>query len=163
MGPDYFEMKKDMEYKQYENLMNILRKTKNPGWTSDQLKFIVGSKSINEKAMDTNLDRIGINQKNKKRIKDTTVKTNIHSLLNILKVYYANTHQEEQRPMITDGADQHSIDIRQTLGKRPTYEDRNQAGTHLPTSPVKKNRTPQPLGSEYTSLIPQVNYTEGPP
>ena len=54
-----------MTYKQYENLMNILRKFKNPGWTSDQLNFIVGSKSINEKAMDINLDRIGINQKKK--------------------------------------------------------------------------------------------------
>ena len=49
--PDYFETKKDMTYKQYENLMNILRKAKNPGWTSDQLNFIVGSISINKKAM----------------------------------------------------------------------------------------------------------------
>ena len=83
-------------------------------------------------------------------------------------LYVCNTHQEEQRPTITDGTDrlQLSIDTRQTLGKRPTYEDRNQAGTHPSTSPSKKNRPPQPLGSEYTSLmlhlIPQVNYTEGP-
>ena len=66
--------------------MDILRKAKRPGWTSDQLNFIVGSKSINEKAMDENFDKMGINQKNKKRIKDATTKTNIHRLLNILKV-----------------------------------------------------------------------------
>ena len=79
-------------------------------------------------------------------------------------LYICNTHQEEQRPTITDGTDrlQLSIDTRQTLGKRPTYEDRNQAGTHPSTSPSKKNRSPQPLGSEYTSFIPQVNFTEGP-
>ncbi len=31
--------------------MDILRKAKNPGWTSEQLNVIVGSKTINEKAM----------------------------------------------------------------------------------------------------------------
>ena len=60
--------------------MNILRKAKNPGWTSDQINFIVVSKSINENGMDTNLEKLVINQKNKKKIKVTTAKTNIHSL-----------------------------------------------------------------------------------
>jgi hypothetical protein len=54
-----------MASKQYENFMDILRKAKKPGWTSDQLNFIVGSKTINENAMDTNLERLGINQKKK--------------------------------------------------------------------------------------------------
>jgi hypothetical protein len=42
--------------------MDILRKSKGPGWNSEQLNFIVGSKTINEKAMYENLDMIGINQ-----------------------------------------------------------------------------------------------------
>jgi hypothetical protein len=50
--PNYLERKHIMSSKQYENFMNILRKTKNLGWTSDQLNFIVGSKSINENVMD---------------------------------------------------------------------------------------------------------------
>ena len=72
--PDYLERKDSMTSKQYENFMNILRKTKNPGWTSDQFNFIVASKFINENVMDTNLEKIGINQKNKKKIKTGTVK-----------------------------------------------------------------------------------------
>ena len=64
--PDYMEKKDSMTLKQYSNLMDIIRRTKNPGWTSEQLNFIVGSKTINEEAMDKNLDKIGINQKNKK-------------------------------------------------------------------------------------------------
>jgi hypothetical protein len=63
--PDYLERKDKMSAKQYENFMNILRKAKKPGWTSDQLNFIVGSKTINENTMDTNLERLGINQKKK--------------------------------------------------------------------------------------------------
>jgi hypothetical protein len=63
--PDYLERKDKMSSKQYENFLNILRKAKKPGWTTDQLNFIVGSKTINENAMDTNLERIGINQKKK--------------------------------------------------------------------------------------------------
>jgi hypothetical protein len=58
-----------MSFKQYENFMDIQQKTKSPGWTSEQSNFIVGSKTINEKAMDTNLEKIGINQKNKKKSK----------------------------------------------------------------------------------------------
>jgi hypothetical protein len=113
-----------MAFKQYENFMDILRKAKSPGWTSEQLNFIVGSKTINEKAMDTNLDKIDINQKNKKKIEDTTVKTNIHSLLNILKAYYANTHQDKPKPTNTDGTVrlQLDVDTRQDLGKCPPYE-----------------------------------------
>jgi hypothetical protein len=34
-------------------------------WTSEQINFIVGSKIMNESSMDTNLDKIDINQKNK--------------------------------------------------------------------------------------------------
>ena len=64
--PDYLERKDKMTSKQYENFMSILRKAKKPGWTSDQLNFIVGSKTINENAMDTNLERLSINQKKKK-------------------------------------------------------------------------------------------------
>jgi hypothetical protein len=103
--PDYLERKDKMASKQYENLMNILRKAKNPGWTSDQLNFIVGSKTINENATDTNLERLGINQKNKKKIKAATAKANIHGLLNILKAYYANTHQDSPKPETNKGTD----------------------------------------------------------
>jgi len=46
------ERKENMDFKQYslqailhENFMDILRKAKNPGWTSEQLNFIVGSKT----------------------------------------------------------------------------------------------------------------------
>jgi hypothetical protein len=67
--PDYLERKDSMESKQYENFMNIFRKAKNPGWTSDQLNFIVGSKSINENVMDTNLEKIGITQKKERKSK----------------------------------------------------------------------------------------------
>jgi hypothetical protein len=63
--PDYLERKDKMASKQYETFMEILRKAKKTGWTTDQLNFIVGSKTINENAMDTNLERLGINQKKK--------------------------------------------------------------------------------------------------
>jgi hypothetical protein len=46
--------------------------------------------------MDTNLERLGINQKKKKKIKAATAKANIHDLLNILKAYYA-THTKTHR------------------------------------------------------------------
>ena len=78
--------------------MSILRRAKGQGWVSEQLNFIVGSKSIDEAVMDKNLEKIGINQKNKKKIKDATAKTNIHSLLNILKTYYTNVHQDKRTP-----------------------------------------------------------------
>ena len=52
--------------------MNILRKAKGQGWVSEQLNFIVGSKPINEEAMEKKLEKIGIHQKNKKKIKDAT-------------------------------------------------------------------------------------------
>jgi hypothetical protein len=83
--PNYLEKKDNMSSKQYENFMNMLRKAKNPDWTSEQINFIVVSKTINESVMDINLDKIDINQKNKQKIKAKTVKTNIHSLLNILR------------------------------------------------------------------------------
>ncbi len=96
--------------------MNILRKTKKPGWTSDQLNFIVGSKSINENVMDINLEKLGINQKKKEKIKAATAKTNIHILLNILKTYYANTHQDSPKATSNEGAEtlQLAIDTRQS-------------------------------------------------
>jgi len=163
--PDYLERKDKMTSKQYENFMNILRKAKKPGWTSDQLNFIVGSKSVNENAMDTNLERLGINQKNKKKIKSATAKTNIHILLNILKAYYANTHQDLPKSTTSAGTDklQLVIDIRQSLGKHPPHA--NQDTPKSPTSPPpfegKRVNRPSYEGA-YTSLIPQVNYTEGP-
>jgi hypothetical protein len=151
--------------KQYENLMNILRKAKKPGWTSDQLNFIVDSKTINENAMDANLEKLGINQKKKKKIKAATAKANIHGLLNILKAYYANTHHDSPKPTTNKGTDtlQLMIDTRQTLDKRPPHT--NLDGTTSPTKtlPTEGKRTKrQAYGGAYTSLIPQVNYTEGP-
>jgi hypothetical protein len=116
--PDYLERKDEMVSKQYENFMNILRKAKKPGWTSDQLNFIVGSKSINENVMDTNLERLGINQKNKKKIKAATAKTNIHRLLNILKPYYANTHQDS--PKSTRSKIPHQVSTRRGKTRQTT-------------------------------------------
>jgi hypothetical protein len=71
--------------------------------------------------MDTDLDKIGINQKNKQKIKTATTKTNIHSLFNILKAYNANTHQDKPKLTDTEGTGrlQLAVDTRQTLGKRP--------------------------------------------
>jgi hypothetical protein len=122
--PDYLERKNSMVSKQYENFMNILRKAKNPGWTSDQLNFIVGSKSINKNVMDANLEKIGINQKNRKKIK--TAKTNLHSLLNILKAYYANTHHDVPKATTNEGSEtlQLAIDTRQVLVRRLPYTHR---------------------------------------
>jgi hypothetical protein len=163
--PDYLERKDKMASKQYENFMNILRKAKKTGWTSDQFNFIVGSKTINENAMDTNLERLGINQKNKKRIKAATAKANIHGLLNMLKAYYANTHQDPPKPTTHEGTNdlQLTIDTRQALGKRPPLT--NQDGNKSPTGPLpaegKHTKRPAYEGA-YNSLIPQVNYTEGP-
>ena len=93
--------------------------------------------------MDANLDRIDINQKNRKRIKDTTAKTNIHNLLNILKTYCANTHQDKPKPPNTDGTDrlQLVIDTRKTLGKRLTYEDHTYTDGPSTTNPNKPPRT----------------------
>jgi len=83
--------------------------------------------------MDTNLERLGINQKNKKKIKVATTNPNIHGLLNILKTYYVNTHQDSPKPTMNEGTDdlQLVIDTRQALGKRPP--DTNQDGTKSPT------------------------------
>jgi hypothetical protein len=158
--PDYLERKDKMASKQYESFMKILRKAKKPGWTSDRLNFIVGSKTINENDMDTNLERLGINQKKKKKIKAATAKANIHGLLNILKTYYANTHQDPPKPEINKGTDelQLMIDTRQDLGKRPPHT--NQDGTK--TLPDEGKHTKRQAYEEaYASLIPQVNYTEG--
>jgi hypothetical protein len=162
--PNYLEKKENMASKQYENFMNILRKVKNPGWTSEQIHFIVGSKTINESVMDTNLDKMGINQKNKQRIKTTIVKTNIHSLLNVLKDYYENTHQD--KPKLTDtegtGRMQLAIDTRQVLDKHPPYHQ-SLPGPHICPPPPTKRHTEQTSSDKtYPSLIPQVDYTEGP-
>jgi hypothetical protein len=156
--PDYLERKDKMAFKQYENFLNILRKAKKPGWTTDQLNFIVGSKTINENAMDTNLERIGINQK--KKIKAATAKANIHGLLNILKAYYANTHKDSPKQETNKGTDdlQLTIDTRQALGKRPPHTNQDETRT-LPAEGKHTKR--QIYEGPYTSLIPQVNYTEG--
>jgi hypothetical protein len=159
--PDYLERKDKMASKQYETFMEILRKAKKTGWITDQLNFIVGSKTINENAMDTNLERLGINQKKKKKIKAATTKANIHGLLNILKSYYANTHQDTPKPEINEGTAglKLMIDTRQALGKRPPCTNRN--GTT--TTPTKGKHTKRrDYEGVYTSLIPQVNYIEGP-
>jgi ribonuclease HI len=159
--PDYLERKDKMASKQYETFMEILRKAKKPGWTTDQLNFIVGSKTINENAMDTNMERLGINQKKKQKIKAATAKANIHGLLNILKAYYANTHQDSPKPQTTEGTEslKLTIDTRQALGKRAPYT--NQNGTE--TLPAKGKHTKrQDYEGAYTSLIPQVNYSEEP-
>jgi hypothetical protein len=138
---------------------------KKPGWTSDQLNFIVGSKSINENAMDINLERLGINQK--KKIKAATVKTNIHSLLNILKVYYVNTHQDSPQATLNEGTEtlQLAIDTRQALGKRPPHANRDLSEPQTSLPPSEERHVKRPSSRHegaYTSLMPQVNYTEGP-
>ena len=111
--------------------------------------------------MDTNLERLGINQKKKKKIKAATAKANIHGLLNILKAYYDNTHQDSPKPEINEGTAglKLMIDTRQALGKRPLCT--NQNGTT--TTPAEGKHTKrQTYEGAYTSLMPQVNYTEGP-
>ena len=99
--------------------------------------------------------------KKKKKIKAATAKANIHGLLNILKAYYANTHQDPPKPELNEGTEglKLTIDTRQALGMRPPYT--NQNGTK--TLPAKGKRTKrQDYEGVYTSLIPQVNYIEGP-
>jgi hypothetical protein len=74
-----------------------------------------------------------------------TVKTNINILLNILKVYYVNTHQD--KPKLTDtegkGRLQLSVDTRKTLGKRPPHHQ-NVPEPHTCSPPPQKrhNHTP---------------------
>ncbi len=140
--------------------MEILRKAKKTGWTTDQLNFIVGSKTINENAMDTNLEKLGINQKKKQKIKAATAKANIHGLLNILKAYYANTHQDSPKPETNEGTAglELMIDTRQALGKRAPHT--NQKGTETLHAKGKHTKR-QGYEGAYTSLIPQVNYIEG--
>jgi hypothetical protein len=162
--PNYLEKKDNMSSKQYENFINVLRKAKNPGWTSEQINFIVDSKTINESVMNTtNLDKIGINQKNKQKITAATVKKYILSLLNILKSYYVNTHQD--KPILTDtewtGRLQLAVDTRKAPGKHPPHHQRL-PGPHTCSPPPKKRHTERTSSDEaYPSLIPQVDYTEG--
>jgi hypothetical protein len=155
--PNSLEKKDNMVSKQYENFMNRLRKAKNPGWTSEQINFEVGSKTINESVMDTSLDKIGINQKNTQKIKVTTAKSNFLDLLNILKTYYANTHQDKPKLTDTEGTGrlQLTVDTRKTLGKRPPHHQ------NLP-EPHTCSPPPQKRHKSYPSLIPKVDYTEGP-
>ena len=167
---DYLERKEALANKQYDNFMSILRRAKGQGWVSEQLNFIVGSKSIDEAVMDKNLDKIGINPKNKKRIKDATAKTNIHSLLNILKAYYANVHQLKKNPTPTqtDSTDrlQQTLETRKTLGKRPNHQTHAQEEPHTHDPPTKRYSTGLETHSHkdtYTTLIPRVDYYEGPP
>jgi hypothetical protein len=130
-------------------------------------KIIVGSKYINETVMDTNLEKLGINQKQKEKIKAATAKTNIHSLLNILKAYYANTHQDSPKATSNEGAEtlQLTIDTRQILDKLPPHINRDLSEPHTsPPTPEKRHgkRPSSRHEGDYTSLMPQVNYTEGP-
>ena len=85
--------------------------------------------------MDTNLERLGINQKKKKKIKAATVKANIPGLLNILKTYYANTHQDPPKPTINEGTNdlQLAIDTRQALANAPRIPTKTE--TNLPPDP----------------------------
>jgi hypothetical protein len=148
-----------MSFKQYENFMDIQQKTKSPGWTSEQLNFIVGSKTINEKAMDTNLEKIGINQENKKKIKDATVNKNIHSLLNILKAYNANVHQDKPRPANTDSMArlQLAVDTRQALGKRPACEHQSHKELHTHSPPPNEKESGRPNTPTSRVRIPLPN------
>jgi hypothetical protein len=96
--------------------------------------------------MDTNLERLGINQKNKKKIKASTAKTNIHRLLNILKAYYTNTHQDSPKLTMCEGADtlQLAIDTRQALGKRPPHVNRDAAKSPTRPPPAEGKRDKRP-------------------
>jgi hypothetical protein len=74
-------------------------------------------------------------------------------------------HQDSPKPTMNEGTDdlQLLIDTRQTLNKRPPHT--NQDGTKSPTRPLpaEGKRTKRPVyEGAYTSVIPQVNYTEGP-
>jgi hypothetical protein len=78
--------------------------------------------------------------------------------------FYSNTHQDSPKSTRCEGTDtlQLAIDTRQVLGKRPPHT--NQDVTKSPTSPPpaegKRVKRPSYEGT-YTSLILQVNYTEG--
>ena len=86
----------------------------------------------NPSRRDKNLEK---NRELKK--KDITVKTNIHILLNILKVYYANLQQGKIKPAQTDGIDRlHlTLDTRKDLDKHPTYEDQERDPPNRRPSP----------------------------
>jgi hypothetical protein len=74
---------------------------------------------------------------------------------------HANTHQDTPKPKSNEGTEglKLMIDTRQDLGKRPPYT--NQNGTE--TLPAKGKHTKrQDYEGVHTSLIPQVNYIEGP-
>jgi hypothetical protein len=120
-------------------------------FTSEQQNSIVVSRTINENVMDTNLDKIDINQKNKKIIKSITVKTNIHILLNILKVDYENTHQDKPKPTNTAGTVrlQLGVDTRQDLGKQPQHDHQSLPQSHTYSPPPKKSTTD---GHPYTPI-----------
>jgi hypothetical protein len=109
----------------------------------DQLNFIVDSKTINENVMDTNLERLGINQKNKKKIKAATTKPNIHGLLNILKTYYVNTlaprltkADNERRDRRSTTRDRYTTDSKQTP---PAYQPRRNKISHQTPTRRGKN------------------------
>jgi hypothetical protein len=95
--------------------------------------------------MDTNLERLGIKQKKKKKIKATTAKANIHGLLNILKAYYANTHQDSPKPTMNEGTDdlQLVIDTRQALGKRPRIPTKTEQNLPPCQTPTRRGKTYQ--------------------
>ena len=69
-----------------------------------------------------------------------TAKANIHGFLNILKAYYANTHQDSPKSEINEGTDdlQLMIDTRQALGKRPPHT--NQDGTKIVPTEGKRTK-----------------------
>jgi hypothetical protein len=60
--PDYLEKERRHGKQAIRKLHGHPRKAKGMGWTSEQLNFIIASKSINEEAMHKNLEKIGINR-----------------------------------------------------------------------------------------------------
>jgi hypothetical protein len=88
-------------------------------------------------------------------------------ILNILKTYYENVHQDKPRPTHTDDTDrlQLALDIRQDpLQTSNIRRPKPRGDTHTGLTHQKRtdDRPPEPHGSVYLSLIPQVDYTDGP-
>jgi len=122
--PDYLERKEDTAKKQYQSFMDILKKAKGTGWTSEQLNFMVGLKSIHEEAMDKNFDKLGASSGGKKELK-TKQKKHPQPPRHPQDLLCERTSRQNKASE-TDGADrlQQTLDTRNALGKGPTYEDR---------------------------------------
>jgi hypothetical protein len=146
--------KRSMTIEQYENFMDILRKTKRSRWTSEKLNFIVGSKSINIlKPYYSNVHQ------DKPKLANTDGTDTLQLLIDTYLVkdssYMLNVTQHISTVcrglVVCLGI---SLDTRQTLGKHPVYEDRDHNGTHTHTSPTKK---------ETSSYAPQPREMDTPP